>query len=240
MILEMFYLPTVGIIMNLLVSSCAMTDTGEMQIDDTVTETDAPETIESELTFQDFAQRLICGEDIAATELLDRFSARLILLARTRMSSRLTTKTDPEDVVQSVMRTFFRRLGRRELELRDWPSLWGLLSLLTIRKCAMGGRAYGTAARDVHREVQFSECSCPSLSIPSREPTPLEVSTFVDLLEQLVASGARRDRLVIEGMMTGESVHDLAETLGCTERTIYRVTERLRKTLWRMAEMANG
>ena len=37
---------------------------------------------------------------------------------------------------------FFRRLGTGEIELRDWSGLSGLLSLLTLRKCARQHRRH--------------------------------------------------------------------------------------------------
>src|SRR5687768_8087141 len=78
-----------------------------------------------------FAERLRSGEDEAARELLDRYSAQLVALARRRLGARLALKVDADDVLQSVFRTFFRRLGVGHLVLRDWASLTGLLSLLT-------------------------------------------------------------------------------------------------------------
>lgn len=189
-------------------------------------------------SFRDFAVRLNSGENSAASELLDRFSGRLITLAQAKLSPRITTKSDPEDVVQSVLRTFFRRLDSQEVELRDWSSLWGLLSLLTIRKCAMRGRSFGTARRDVNREVPLDVAICSELSASNREPTPVEVAIFVDLLENLLVAASARDRLVIEGLIAGKSISELAHELGRTERTIYRAIERFRGLLFTMLEDA--
>ena len=189
-------------------------------------------------SFRDFAMRLNSGENSAACELLDRFSGRLVNLAQAKLSPRITTKSDPEDVVQSVLRTFFRRLGSREVELRDWSSLWGLLSLLTIRKCAMRGRTFGTARRDVNREVPLDVAICSELSASDREPTPVEVAIFVDLLENLLMAASPRDRLVIEGLIAGKSISELSRELGRTERTIYRAIERFRAVLVNMLEDA--
>jgi DNA-directed RNA polymerase specialized sigma24 family protein len=51
-----------------------------------------------------------CDEQ-AARENFDRFARRLIGLARTRLDRRIRQKIDPEDVVQSVFRSFFTRHG---------------------------------------------------------------------------------------------------------------------------------
>ena len=60
-------------------------------------------------SFDDVITRLRDGDSEAATEIFHRFAARLIALARTRLDSRVRQKVDPEDVVQSVFRSFFIR-----------------------------------------------------------------------------------------------------------------------------------
>jgi len=60
-------------------------------------------------SFQDLIARLTAGEDAAATALFRRYGQRLIALARTRLDEAARRKLDPEDVVQSVFRSFFTR-----------------------------------------------------------------------------------------------------------------------------------
>ncbi len=191
-------------------------------------------TVQDDAEFLRFAERLRARDDAAAQEFFDRYSARLIILARARMSPRLATKSDPEDVVQSVMRTFFRRLNADSVELRDWVSLWGLLSLLTIRKCAMWGRQYSTASRDVGREVSLTSKDSDQRDICGREPTPAEVSTLVDMIEQLLASSSDIDKVIIEGLLNGKTIAELATEINRTERTVYRASERIRRNLFKL------
>ena len=47
------------------------------------------------------------GEQEAATDLYLRYSERLLKLARNNTSEKLAPRFDPEDVVQSVFRSFF-------------------------------------------------------------------------------------------------------------------------------------
>src|SRR4051794_13811304 len=47
------------------------------------------------------------GDDRAADAIFARYFERLTLLARSRLSARLARRTDPEDVVMSVYRSFF-------------------------------------------------------------------------------------------------------------------------------------
>lgn len=183
--------------------------------------------------FLEFAGRLTNGEQEATQVLLDRYSVRLVALARSRLGTRLRPKADPEDVFQSVLRTFFRRLGSGEIELRDWSTLSGLLSLLTLRKVQSYAQHYGAARRDPRREVALflDEDGRVGPAIPDREPTPDEVATFVDLLETLLKGLDEQDRRFMQLMIAGESVAAIAVRQKCAERTVYRSLARVRQRL---------
>ncbi|HEX8527306.1 MAG TPA: hypothetical protein VF689_10070, partial [Allosphingosinicella sp.] len=140
-----------------------------------------------ETAFHAFADRLSgvgSERDDAARELLARYAARLVALARGRMSSRLQAKVAPEDVLQSVMRTFFRRLDAGEVELRGWAGQWGFLPLATLRKCQKNSARYAAASRDLGREVSLriegGDGEAWELAVPDREPT-YEVGTWKPL-----------------------------------------------------------
>jgi RNA polymerase sigma-70 factor (ECF subfamily) len=183
-------------------------------------------------SFTDFAERLLANEDEAATELLERYSKRIVRIAGEQLGRRLATKVDPEDVLQSVLRTFYRRLGTGEVELRDWASLSGLLSLLTLRKCQRQAERFGTAGRDVKREVSLS--SPPdrtAIVIPDREPTPAEVAIYTELVETMLARATDRDRLIIGLLFAGTAVDDVAAEVGCSRRTVYRTVAWIRGEL---------
>src|SRR5262245_58097585 len=47
------------------------------------------------------------GDQQAAAELFRRYASRLIALAQSRLSASMASRVDPEDVVQSVYRSFF-------------------------------------------------------------------------------------------------------------------------------------
>jgi RNA polymerase sigma factor (sigma-70 family) len=179
--------------------------------------------------FRHFADRLAAGESDAASELLARFSARLVALARRKLGSRLSVKADPEDVLQSVLRTFYRRLSEGEVELRDWAALSGFLTLLTIRKCQRQAERHLSGKRDIRREAAVD----PAFQIPDREPTPAEAAVFADLLESLLNALDDQDRQVIERFIAGDPANKIAEQIGCSRRTVYRTVERIRDRLER-------
>lgn len=181
--------------------------------------------------FRSFAVRLTAGEGPAAADLVARYSARLVALARQGLSPALRAKCDPEDVLQSVFRTFFRRLGTGDVDLRDWESLAGLLALLTVRKCQHRVRHYRTAGRDVRLEVRLDGADGGPICVPDRDPVPDEVAAFAELTDRLLRSLNDRDREVIARVIAGEGTSEIARRLCRTQRSVQRAIARTRQRL---------
>src|SRR6266542_4997008 len=74
----------------------------------------------STASLSELVRRLRTGDDTLADELFQRYARRLIGLARTHLDSHLRQKVDPEDVVQSVYKSFFRRLEAEQVEALNW------------------------------------------------------------------------------------------------------------------------
>lgn len=71
-----------------------------------------------------------------------------MVLARGRLYPQILQRIDPEDVTQSVFRSFFQRQKAGQFTLRDWGALWGLLVTMTIRKCGRRADEFYAARRD--------------------------------------------------------------------------------------------
>jgi RNA polymerase sigma-70 factor (ECF subfamily) len=74
------------------------------------------------------------GEQQAATDLFLRYSDRLLNLAKSNTSPQLSPRFDPEDVVQSVFRSFFRRVSDGAYDVPPGEELWRLLLVLSLNK----------------------------------------------------------------------------------------------------------
>src|SRR3954453_13382348 len=127
-------------------------------------------------SFAGFLARLQNQDDAAAQELFARFAHQLIGLAHRHISAGLRHKVDPEDVVQSAYKSFFVRYGPANLNVVNWNSLWGLLTLITVRKCAERAAYHFAERRDAGREVSppRGDEAAPLPEPFGREPTPLE------------------------------------------------------------------
>jgi RNA polymerase sigma-70 factor (ECF subfamily) len=155
-------------------------------------------------------------------------------LARSRLRSLPPQREDPEDVANSVLKSFFLRCRDDEFDLTGWDSLWGLLARITLRKCGHRIEYHRAARRDVQRERAGpgnSEAEEVGLQAVSREPTPLEAAVAVETVEHLMAAFEPRDREILTMALQGYSSPEISSQAGCTERTVRRVMERIRSRL---------
>lgn len=183
--------------------------------------------------------RLRSGEDAAAREVFVRFAARLAGLARVHLDSRLAVKVDPEDVVQSAYKSFFVRQRDGQLDVGTWDGLWGVLTLITLRKCADRAAYYRADKRDVARETPggSSEDSVPAMIdlALDREPRPEEAVELAEVVDALFRSLDDPDeRSILELSLQGHTAAEISEKLGRAERSVRRLRERVKARLERM------
>lgn len=170
---------------------------------------------------------LRAGDDAAASALFNRFAARLIGVARQQIAARLRHKVDAEDVVQSVFESFFAKT--EQLQITDWDGLWGLLVLITVRKCIRHVEHQQAHRRDARREVQLPAGG--DWPLVDREPSPQEGAMLAELMEELLSGFDADDRAVLELSLQGHSTQEISEQLGRAERTVRRLREQARTRL---------
>ena len=181
--------------------------------------------------------RLRAGDQAAATEVFRRFASRLTALAVRELDTRLRRKLDPEDVVQSVYRSFFTRHNAGQFDLATWDELWSLLTVITVRKCLSRAEYYLAHCRNVAGEVDapWDDDSASGLSQAiDRGPTPLEAAVLAETIEQTLHGLEDDDRSIIELSLQGYTAPEISADLGRAERTVRRVREHFKKRLQRM------
>jgi RNA polymerase sigma-70 factor, ECF subfamily len=189
-------------------------------------------------SFAELAARLRAGDQGAASEVFRRFAGRLIALARTELDAQLRRKVDPEDVVQSVYRSFFTRYSAGQFDLATWDSLWSLLAVITVRKCLSRTQYYLAKCRSVAGEAEVArrdEDAASELSEAiDREPTPLEAAVLAETIEEMMRGLASDDRSIIELSLQGYTAREISAQLGRAERTVRRVREHIKQRLQKM------
>jgi RNA polymerase sigma-70 factor (ECF subfamily) len=192
-------------------------------------------------SFPELMDRLRSGEDEAARDVFARFATRLVGLARRHLDGRLAVKVDPEDVVQSAYKSFFIRQRDGSLEIGNWDGLWGVLTMITLRKCADRAAYYRAGKRDVTRElIAKSDDSSPDAAAEiaiDREPSPEEAAVLAETVERLFkVTDDPDERTILELSLQGFTATEISESLGRAERSVRRLRERVRKRLERMRD----
>jgi RNA polymerase sigma-70 factor (ECF subfamily) len=170
------------------------------------------------------------GSESAAQTLFDRYCERLMRLAKRRIGQRMTSRVDPEDVVQSAYRTFFTRVKNDEFSFHEQDDLFKLLVRLTVNK-ALRQIAYHRAAKR-NPELEALQSSNPQeflQQISSENATPDVEVALLDEFEQFMGQLQPLDRDVLQLKLQGYSTVEIAEKLGSYDRKIRRVLERIQE-----------
>lgn len=174
-------------------------------------------------------RRFQAGEQDAATALYTRYAQRLQRLAERNTSSDLSARFDAEDVVQSVFRTFFRRVQIGHYDLPAGEELWRLLlviSLNKIRTLAMHHRAQkrsvaATVAPDSEVMAQVPDVASQDIALYSLK------TVVAELVEMLPAA----QQQIILRRIDGCQVEEIATETGRSKRTVERVLQTFRQRL---------
>ena len=180
----------------------------------------------ADVTDGSLLRRLRGGQQDAATELYLRYASRLRALVRGRCSSRLAHQVEPDDIVQSVFRRFFRRVVQGDYDVPPGEELWGLLLVIALNKVRSEEAFHRAAKRDVR------------LRAGRDEPEPAEASDNALLglyVQDALSQLPPLHRQLAEWRVQGHEVAEIAAKAGRSKRTVERLLQdvraRLRKIL---------
>jgi DNA-directed RNA polymerase specialized sigma24 family protein len=184
---------------------------------------------------------LKAGGDSAAQHLWERYFHRLVHLARARLRAarRAGAIEDEEDAALSAFDSFCRGAAAgRFPELADRDGLWRLLVVITLRKVMAqaarqsarkrgGGRLVGESA-----VIGGDAAEAHGLDrIAADEPGPEVVVMVIDEYRRLRdCLGSELLRQMLDLRLQGCTREEIAERLGCAERTVRRKLELIRES----------
>jgi RNA polymerase sigma-70 factor (ECF subfamily) len=178
---------------------------------------------------QELVERWRTGDQDAARLLFDRYVDRLAALARARIGQRLAARVDPEDIVQSVFRTFFGRLREGQYSIADQDDLCKLLMRITVHKTLRQVEFQFAARRDPgHETPQGDDSQQRLMDLLSHTPSPEATVTFLDELEHFLNELRPQEREILEMRFQGLDNEAVATRLGVSDRKVRRVVERIR------------
>jgi RNA polymerase sigma factor (sigma-70 family) len=176
-------------------------------------------------------ERFRNGDERAAAAIFTRYFERLTLLARSRLSPRLARRTDPEDIVMSVYRSFFIGARSGRFALVRGGDLWRLLASITRHKLSRQARHQMAACRSVEIELPLDSAELARCRALDDEPTPEDAVALADELEWAFSRMNALGRRVLELRLQGAQLSEIARDTGRSERTVRRTLATIRELL---------
>src|SRR5262249_27972189 len=145
------------------------------------------------------------------------------------ISQRLASRVDPEDVVQSVFRSFFGKVKAGKFRIEEQDDLGKLLVRITVHKTLRKVEYHRAAKRDPRMEVVQGDFAADDLhQVLDRDPTPEAVVAFLDQLDHFLTQLRPEERRILEMRFQGYSNGEITKKLGIYDRKIRRLIERVR------------
>jgi DNA-directed RNA polymerase specialized sigma24 family protein len=185
-------------------------------------------------SFADLVQRTQQGDPEACRRVFELYFARLIGLVRSRLDPRILAVDGPEDVAQSVLKSFFLRHRQAPFTLANWDNLWGLLAFITLRKCGHRTEHYRAQCRDVARQTPLDRPgddtdSASSWLALTREPDPAEAAVMEATIGELLSDLSEYERSVMQLALEEHSLAEIARRVKTTEYRAKKVLEKVRR-----------
>ncbi|MCC6624405.1 MAG: sigma-70 family RNA polymerase sigma factor [Deltaproteobacteria bacterium] len=181
--------------------------------------------------WDELAAGLRAGDARAARRFWEIWGPMLHDVAERRLAVALRRRVGPEDVVQSVCRTFLRRVQGGDLVLEDAERLWHLLCAIAVTKARAQARFHGRQKRALARETPL-DAGPEEAPIVVVDPMPSpEAMVVADELEAEIAALDDEAREIVLLKIADLTHDEIAQRLGCSERTVRRVVQKVRERL---------
>jgi RNA polymerase sigma-70 factor, ECF subfamily len=191
---------------------------------------------DTDATDVDLLGRFRAGDRDAALHLYYRYADRLFRIAIKNTSSELSTHFDPEDIVQSVFRTFFRRATSGQYEAPEGDELWKLLLVMALNKVRTRSAYHRASKRDIRKTQSLVEETNVSLDHNAEEAKRILEMSVDEMIQKQPESHREIIRLRIDGM----DVQAIANHQHRSKRTVERVLQSFRTQLMASALVSSG
>ena len=173
------------------------------------------------------------GDESAAAKLFDRYVGRLVRLARSRLSERMQRRVEPEDVVQSAYRSFFRKAGEDRYTLEKSGDLWKLMAAITVSKVRGQVEFHTAQKRGVYSEESVGGGSTFQVNpmAVAEDPTPDDAAQVVEELQQVMEKLDPLQRQILELALQNYEVDEITAKVERSARTVRRALQHVRQML---------
>ena len=180
----------------------------------------------------------------AAEQLWQHVAVRLQDFAAQKLDVQTRRHYDEQDAANSAFHSLCQGLADGRLEARNRDALWGLLAVITSRKISAQQRHFNRQKRGggaVRGESAFAEFGDAGINaIAGNQSPPDELAAVSESCAQLLDAlpDDTMKRIVLLKFQAATNA-EIASELNCTERTVERKLERIRR-IWMEAGLHNG
>lgn len=174
------------------------------------------------------------GDQDAATELYVRYARKLQSLADNQVSRKLALHVDPDSIVQSVFRTFFRRASQGQYDVANGDDLWKLLLVIALNKIRTRANFYRADKRDVARTNSLERVIHGTPAGNGEQDMAFVVLKLT--VDELTAEMPDNQRDIVLLRIEGFEVAEIAQRTGRSKRSVERILQTFRNRLAQLLE----
>ncbi len=167
--------------------------------------------------------RFRAGDEDAATALYTRYARQLLSLANRNTAETLGSRVDPEDIVQSIFRTFFRRAAQGHYQIPDGEELWKLLLIIALNKVR--------SVAEHHRALKRSMTMTQSLGSYDVSETQDSSEMLRVTIEEVLADLPEEHQSIVRDRIDGFEIAEIAQRNSAARRSVERVLQGFRHRL---------
>ena len=189
----------------------------------------------TDVSISDWIHGAKVDDSTALQALWEVYFPKLVALARKRLRDGSRRVSDEEDVAISVMESFFRAAREgRFADLADRDDLWRLLLRMTVRKAIDHHRRDQRAKRargQVRGESVLEGGGVGAIqAVVGAEPTPEMAALLTEETTRLLnLLGDEELSRIALAKLEGYQNAEVADQLGCSQRTIERRLDLIRR-----------
>ena len=171
----------------------------------------------------DLLEAFRSGQMDASTRLYLKYADRLIGMTARKSSSELAAKVDPEDIVQSVFRTFFRRVEKGQYDVPEGEDIWKLLLVITLNKIRAVVAFNRAAKRDMRRTR--SDAMVEEAVAKADDKDEIALATLRIVIDELLSDQLAVNQTIIRQRIEGYDILEIAQNVNRSKRTVERVLQ---------------
>lgn len=158
------------------------------------------------------------GDQLAAEAIFERYQSRLIQVVGNKLSHKLRSRLDPEDVLMSTMRSVFRMTAQKDMVFQDETGFWKWLLTITLNK------TYNRIDYETRPiRTPDKESNDPSFEDPALDGlSPAAEAVLDDLLENILTRVNDDQKKILLAKLDGFTHSEIASHLSVSTKTIQR------------------